>query len=231
MTKRITFLLPITLFLVLSCKRTEPTEKVDHIILVVNNLEKGMAEFKALTGIEPVLGGVHPNSFTQNALVALDKSVYIEILAPRTDVDSIPEWIMQFESLTPGGWAATTYDVAKTQQTLVGLGFTVTEPQSGARSKPDGTTLSWTTFGVRDKDTLVYPFFIQWGVDVVHPSISSPSGCSLVSLQVTTSDSENFKKLNDALSLGVRVVPGDENSLSLSIHSPRGEVTFPVRDH
>jgi len=231
MNTLMTFLMTLMLVLALSCTRAEPQEKIDHIILVVNNLEKGMAEFKALTGIEPVMGGVHPNSFTQNALVALDNSVYIEILAPRTDVDSIPEWIMQFESLTPGGWAATTFDVAKTQQKLVDLGFTVTEPQSGARAKPDGTKLSWTTVGVRDKDTTVYPFFIQWGDGTVHPSLSSPSGCTLIELQVTTSDSDHFKKLNNALSFGIRVVPGDENSLSLRIRTPKGEVTFPVRDN
>ncbi len=227
MKKLIAFLFTIELLMFISCTPPKPEEKIDHIILVVNNLEKGIAQFRSLTGIEPVFGGVHPNSFTQNALVTLDNYLYIEILAPRTDVDSIPEWIQQFENLTPGGWAAATHDVEKTQRKLVDLGFSITESQAGARTKPDGSQLSWTTFGFKDRDTTVFPFFIQWGSGSIHPASSSPSGCSLVALELISNDQE-LVKLNDNLALGLTIEEGSESKIVLRINSPKGEVSFPV---
>jgi len=113
---------------------------------------------------------------------------------------------------------------------LIDLGFSITEPQAGARTKPDGTKLSWTTFGFKDKDTTVYPFFIQWGSGTIHPATSSPGGCSLVALQLTSRDQE-LVKLNDNLKLGLTIEAGSESKIILRINSPKGEVLFPVEDN
>lgn len=73
MKNSLIFLLMLTILQ--GCTRN--TEKIDHVILAVNDLDKGVAQFKSMTGIEPVYGGVHPNSFTHNALVSLSGNTYL----------------------------------------------------------------------------------------------------------------------------------------------------------
>ena len=58
------------------------TAKLDHLILAVGDLEKGIAEFTEKTGVKPTFGGVHKGIGTHNALVSLDNGMYLEILAP-----------------------------------------------------------------------------------------------------------------------------------------------------
>ena len=218
-------LLVIVSILFSSCSRSRTNERIDHIILVVNDLEKGMQQFEELTGVKPVFGGKHPNSFTQNALVALDNNAYIEILAPRNDVPA-PDWIMQFRSLTPSGWAVYTSDIEATKQKLAEMGFSLSEVMSGARAKPDGNMLSWSTMGFTNKDTQVFPFFIQWGEDVVHPAASSPTGCSIMKFEITTED-KDLDKLNEHFKLGISTSSG-ESKLVLRLRTPKGVVTFPA---
>src|SRR5262245_57632531 len=55
---------------------------VDHVILGINDLERGMREFESRTGVKAQRGGEHPGRGTQNALVGLGKGHYLEILAP-----------------------------------------------------------------------------------------------------------------------------------------------------
>jgi len=102
-------------FMISACMSVKKEEHIDHIILAINNLEKGIAQFKERTGIEPVFGGVHPNSFTHNALVALDDETYIEIMAPRPDALNVPGDFLKIENLTPLGWAVRTRNIERTK--------------------------------------------------------------------------------------------------------------------
>lgn len=217
-------LLIVVSILLSSCSGNRTNERIDHIILVVNDLEKGMQQFEELTGVKPVFGGKHPNSFTQNALVSLDRNAYIEILAPRTD--PTPDWMMQYRSLTPSGWAIYTADIEATRKELLTMGFSMSEVMQGMRAKQDGSMLSWLTMGFTDKDTQVFPFFIQWGEGVVHPAASSPSGCSIVKFEISTED-KDLEKLNEHFKLGISNGSG-ETRLVLRLRTPKGMVTFPA---
>jgi len=79
-----------------------------------------------------VFGGVHPYSFTQNALVALEHDVYIQIMAPRTDAQNIPLEFLTYEKLTPIGWAVRTPNVKATKEKLKKAGFITTENKDGS---------------------------------------------------------------------------------------------------
>ena len=210
----------------LSCQSNHKDEKIDHIILVINDLENGISQFTELTGVAPVFGGVHPNSFTQNAIASLDNQSYIEILAPRSDLDSIPNWIMEFENLTPIGWAVTAKNIDFTRSKLSNFNYAISDPNSGSRDTPWGDKLAWTTFGLLDNNSFVFPFFINWEENVVHPSENAPKGCRLNELQLFSNDN-SLVELNTMLNLGLSIIKSSEDKIVLRITTPQGDVTFP----
>jgi len=56
--------------------------QIDHLILGINNLEKGCTDFENLSGVRPAFSGEHPNWGTHNALLSLEES-YLEVIAPQ----------------------------------------------------------------------------------------------------------------------------------------------------
>src|SRR4051812_10884651 len=59
--------------------------RIDHVILGIDDLQKGIAELERATGVRAVFGGAHPGRGTQNALISLGENHYLEILAPNPD--------------------------------------------------------------------------------------------------------------------------------------------------
>ena len=204
----------------------ETSEQIDHIILAINDLDKGIEEMKTLTGVEPVFGGIHPNTFSQNALISLGNNTYVEILAPRADADSVPEWINKLEKLTPYGWAVSTKNIEATAGKITSLEREVTRLRPGSRDKPDGQTLSWTTFAITDLQTPGIPFLIQWGEGSAHPSTTSPEGCKLGSVSISSSEAEDLETLFSNLGIEVGVISSEDTSLTFKLETPNGEVTF-----
>lgn len=225
--KKFHYLLLGLAILITACSpmKKEREENIDHIILAINDLDKGIAQFKELTGVEPIFGGIHPNSFTQNALVALDNETYLEIMAPRPDAQDVPAQFLTYENLTPIDWAIRTRRASQTKEKLIAAGFIPTESKDGSRAKPDGTLLSWTTFGIEHYDD--FPFFIEWSASSVHPSATSSTGCTRQSFTITTQD-DALNKLNTELNLGLIVTKGTQQQLELTLNTPKGKVTFPA---
>jgi hypothetical protein len=117
-----------------------------------------------------------------------------------------------------------TRNTEQTKEKLNAAGFITSENKDGSRAKSDGTILTWTTFGIeKQKD---FPFFIEWGAGTVHPSASSPAGCSLKSFHINTPDAEGMSNLNTILQLGATVSTGNKTQLQVALETPKGAVTF-----
>lgn len=153
---------------------------LDHIIVRVSSLERGMASFAALTGVPAVRGGQHPGRGTQNALVSLGEGHYLELLAPiNPDKNAAAD-----SSMRLGGWAVHTRDLKGVLQRLEKGGFQMTPAQPGSRRTTEGTLLEWRSANLVAPALELAPFLIEWGASTPHPSTTSPTGCRLASVEL-----------------------------------------------
>ena len=153
---------------------------LDHIIVRVSSLERGMASFATLTGVSAVRGGQHPGRGTQNALVSLGDGYYLELLAPiNPDNNAAAD-----SSLRLGGWAVHTRDLNGVLQRLEKGGFQMTPAQPGSRRTTEGKLLEWRSANLVAPALQMAPFLIEWGAGTPHPSTTSPAGCRLASVEI-----------------------------------------------
>jgi hypothetical protein len=203
-----------------------PVAQVDHILLGIDDLARGMEQFEKLTGVRPVQGGKHPRG-THNALVSLGDGTYLEILAVQPGVAPPQEYtgLKQLHSLTPIGWAVSSKDSAQLRIRLSSAGMAVTEASAGSRATPAGTTLSWQTFRL-EEELEEAPFFIVWSPQSAHPSTTSPMGCKVDHWRVAGPHVKNLEQLRSALDLRIEVAEAPSTALRLSLQCPKGAVEF-----
>jgi hypothetical protein len=209
---------------------TAPEVGIDHLILAIDDLQKGLESFGRLTGVRPELGGEHPGRGTANALVSLGQGRYLEILAHASKTARLdPSWGDSFRhgSLTPVGWALHSRDLARTVADLRKAGLPVSTPQPGSRKRPDGSTLTWRTAALEGPQLSLSPFFIQWGEVTVHPSTTSPRGCELVRVAITAPEPGSLRRLLRTTGVNVEVKQGTPERMAFTLRCALGEVTFP----
>ncbi len=200
--------------------------EIDHVILGVNDLDRGMQEFVSRTGVMPKRGGEHPGRGTQNALVTLGNGHYLEILAPAASQppSTERESALAHGQLTLVGWAIHTRAIGATVERLRRAGFEVQGPAPGSRRAPDGTVLAWQSASV---DQLgLAPFFIEWSKDTRHPSTTAPAGCTLVKMELTHPTPGRLQSLFKAVGFSATLASGESPSMKVTLDCPRGRVEF-----
>lgn len=55
---------------------------LDHMLLGVNDLDRGIAWVESRSGVRAAIGGVHPGRGTRNALLSFGHKSYLEISLP-----------------------------------------------------------------------------------------------------------------------------------------------------
>ena len=197
---------------------------LDHLILGIDDLERGIAEFTRLTGLEPQRGGQHPGRGTENALISLGDESYLEILAPTpaSRESSTSAWPTR---LTPSGWALRAANLAAVLGRLREASFEVVGPIAGSRKRADGSVLQWQSGGARGSGLERAPFFIQWSADTKHPSATSPGGCRLGTFEVTAPDPKPLEAFFAAARYRAVVKTGP-SGMRMTLQCPKGEVSF-----
>jgi hypothetical protein len=199
---------------------------LDHILLGVSDLDHGIAWVEEHTAVRAVFGGVHPGRGTRNALLALGPRRYLEIIAP--DPQQPGQGLaLQLKSMNEPrvfNWAVHTDDIAATAKKVAAAGFAINGPNDGSRTRPDGKTLRWKSFSLKDDRGGLLPFFIEWSRDSVHPSEDAPKGCTLKQFVLRSSSTQELDKLSQGLGLNVSVEQAAKAGLSAVVSSPKSQI-------
>lgn len=202
-----------------------PTD-FDHMILGVSDLERGIAFVEERTGVRAMFGGVHPGRGTQNALLALGERRYLEIMAPdpkQAKVTQRPEIVGMREPRLIG-WAAHTDDIATVAKRAAEAGLAGVGPTDGSRVRPDGKTLRWKLFNLKNDEDGLLPFFIEWSGGSVHPAVDAPQGCQLERLAATSARADELAATCRKLGVELIVARGEKPQLRARIAGPNGEI-------
>jgi hypothetical protein len=198
---------------------------LDHILLGVSDLDRGNAWVHERTGVRAVFGGVHPGRGTRNALLSLGPQRYLEIIAPDPQQPG-KGWYDKLSAMTEPrlfDWAIHTRDIVALSKQAVAAGFAIDGPNDGSRSRPDGKTLHWKSFMLRDNRGGLLPFFIEWGRDSLHPSEDAPKGCTLKRFFVESAAADLAKQYK-LLGIDVEVAGGATSRLRAIVSTTKGEV-------
>lgn len=203
---------------------------IDHVIFVVEDLDRAAdAMFKA-HGLASVAGGRHQGHGTANRIVPLGPA-YLELMAVIDPIEAarspMGQWAAATErpGLVPAALCLRTEDANEEARRLRLAAIPMT------RTRPDGTVLSWRLVGA---DQMFgperLPFFIEWGVEPeFHPGRAqadhrvTPAGIAAVEL------TGNQKLIEEQL--GVHVLPitvseGTPGVASVMVATQEGEVEF-----
>lgn len=210
--------------------QSQPPVKIDHVILGINDLQRGVDEFSRLTGVRPAFGGAHPGRGTHNAIASLGDGTYVEILAvnpaePRPANDPMAG-LAAMTSLTPIGWALSAADLGGLKKQAEAAGIAMTQVSPGARKLPDGSTLEWMTVGVTQPAHDWAPFFIQWTNPALQPARTAPGGCTLTSVTLADPSPDALKTLFSAVGLDMAITQSEKGRMTVTMQCPKGTVTF-----
>jgi hypothetical protein len=203
---------------------------VDHLLLGVSDLDRGITWVEQRTGVRAAIGGVHPGVGTRNALLSLGTRQYLEIIAP-DPAQSAFNFHIDVRSLAEPRlitWAAATNDIEAIAKAARDAGYQLFGPRAGSRRTPSGKLLQWRTVGVLNKlgagGVEPVPFFIEWAPDSPHPSQDSPAGCALQSLHCQHPDASALTAALKALGIEGKISQANAVRLAATLKTPKGPV-------
>ncbi len=207
---------------------TAAVSAVDHLLLGVSDLDRGIAWVEARTGVRAVVGGSHPGMGTRNALISLGGRRYLEIIAP-DPAQTAFNFHLDVRKLSEPRlitWAAATRDIDTLAKKAREAGLETFGPQPGSRKRPDGKVLEWKSFGVKGglaaDGVDPIPFFIEWASDSLHPSQDSTEGCELAALEIEHPRPAEVNVILRKLGIDAGVKSGPSTLLRATVRTPKG---------
>jgi hypothetical protein len=204
-------------------------DRIDHLVFAVADLNEGIAQIEAATGVRAELGGAHPGGGTHNALLALGPRVYLEIVAPDPQqANPRPLETLGLSATRRSrmvAWALHSTDLERLATDAAAKGFPMAAPMAGNRQLPDGSMLSWRIATLADQRTGdgLAPFFIDWGSSK-HPAVTSPQGAKLLGLRAQHPSAQSAQSLFGALKIPLTIETAPELAFIAVLETPRGRV-------
>jgi hypothetical protein len=204
---------------------------LDHIILGCTDLDGGIEFVFRHLGVRAIPGGVHPGAGTKNALLSLGKLRYLEIMAPDPEQPDAadPRNVRTLTGPALVGWAEHRDHLDEFAGVLHAAGVDYVGPVRGSRQRPDGSVLNWKSLPLKEDERGILPFFIEWSASTVHPSLDSPKGGGIDSLQIMTPNPAPLGALSKTLNLDVAIASSTAPRLVAHLHGPAGSLTLQSR--
>ena len=211
---------------------TGPVTQIDHVIWAVPDLESGVEYFRELSGVDPIVGGVHPGRGTRNSLVFAGGMMYLEIIAPdpaqmpfdpvETPVQAFADRISRMDGPEVDMFAFSSTDLEWVAARGRELGLEVVGPSPGQRVTPDGVLIRWSHVDFIGHDFGQFmPFALNW-LDSPHPSTTSPQGAVIEGITVQHPRATKLRRIYQALGIPAEVVQADEPRIIVHMRSERG---------
>jgi hypothetical protein len=201
---------------------------LDHLVYITPDIEQTIDDLAKQLGVIAILGGQHPQWGTRNALLALGPQMYLEIMGPDATISSAglkrPFDIDRLYKPRLATWVSRSEDLNRTVQIGRRVGIDLGAVQSGKRTKPDGSVLSWSmTDLMTSRENGIVPYFINWGTSK-HPASGAPKGCLLKELKAEHPDPNRINSILKAFGLDLQTSHGKSSSLSALIETNNGIV-------
>lgn len=197
----------------------------DHLLWGAPDLDAAVTTLAERTNVRATPGGQHPDLGTHNAIAALGRKRFLEVIAPDRTLKSgaLARQLADLKRPTLIMWAARTASAADAAARAEAEGYQAAVVE-GHRQRPDGTTVRWTNVFVagHGAGTLV-PFFIEWH-DSSHPADGAPTGLRLQALRAETPHAEALRSVLKALDVRLAVSKGPAARLVAVLDTPRGRV-------
>lgn len=129
---------------------------IDHVPFAWDTLAPIRAAARDV-GLTPIDGGRHPDAGTEMALVPMADGSYVEFIAAVPgatptywpaqirDAAGPADWCLRVPDVTSALRTIRTTDLATLDPALADVTVTVEGPETGRRTRPDGTPVAWTT--------------------------------------------------------------------------------------
>jgi catechol 2,3-dioxygenase-like lactoylglutathione lyase family enzyme len=132
---------------------------IDHLVIVVNDLERAARDYEQL-GFTVVPGGKHPVG-SHNVLIAFADGSYLEIIAFYREARDHRWWepLQKGERLVDV--CMQTDDLPGDTRKLRAAGVAINDPVPWSRTRPDGYELKWVLSLAQGTHRGVAPFLIQ----------------------------------------------------------------------
>ncbi len=218
--------------------------KLDHLVIMANNLDEGVAWCESNLGVTPGPGGEHPLMGTHNRLLRIDSDAfpraYLELIAINAEANytygtRAIRWFDMDNALVSARvaqngpqlihWVANVPDVAAAVETLAAQSIDRGPAIKASRMTLHGL-LQW-QITVRDDGQRLFdgclPTLIQWGD--VHPTHNMrQSGVTLQALHIAHPAASQLQAAFDGIGIAGMAVGNAPARITAVFQTPKGLV-------
>lgn len=204
--------------------------KIDHIVYTVADLDEAIIEFEQKLGVRPIFSGYHKTFGTKNALINLNKNMYLELLAVDDDNAEVPppRWmgvdLLHKNQITR--WAVKSESLKRDSAMLKSHHPEMGKIQAGSRNTADGSLLQWQlSMPLPAPEVELVPFILDWSATDKHPSELLPDmECRLIELYGTHPNPETYATIFKDLECDFQIKKSDTIELKMILNCPNGVI-------
>lgn len=204
-------------------------QSLDHVMVVVSDLDEASARYASEYGLVALPGGRHEGLGTANAIIPFGTD-YVELIAIADAEEAarnpVGQFLARHLSTSGEGLVACCLRTSDPQATAA---RTQSSPVPMARRLPGGRQLQWELLGM--EGTLLHglPFFITWSLDDDHPArmrVEHPSEASGVAWVELGGDAERVRAWIGADEPQIRLVGGEPGARRYAVTTPTTELVL-----